>query len=121
MSPFGPPSSGPGLPPMGPSLPPGGIAPPQGTSAQGSPLLAALMASAGGVDPYGVPPEMQGSVTDGIGTGDPNMGIQEILQLLAMAQMGVGGGVFPGQSGVDADYGNMGQAAGLGGGMGGAY
>lgn len=69
--------------PVGGSIPPG-MGP---SDLGGSALLAALMGSG---DPYSQPPGAQ--PTAGVGTGDPNMGLTNLLNLLALGQMGVGGG-----------------------------
>ena len=107
-------------PPMGPDgFPVGGSLPPpiDGDSQDmgGSDLLQALAGSAGGVggDPYGQPPGAPDQMFQGLGTGDPNMGIQQMLQMFALGQMGVGG-PGAGTSGVDVGpSGNMGQMVGF--------
>ncbi len=128
MGPQGPPMSGMvkpgrGMDPMaamlmglGPAMPPVAQGPPTGPNGLpvggtmpgpadmdgvgGSPLLAALFGSAG-----------QGPVLGGVGTGDPSMGLDVMLQMLALANAGVGGG--PGSSGLDpGPMGNVGQMLG---------
>lgn len=100
-APMGPPP--PGMPPMGggPQLPFGGAMPGQDDDVSGSPLLQALMASFGGD---------QGQPTDlNVGQGDPQMGVQDLLNMLALGGAGVGGpggpmggqGPAAGNSGVD--------------------
>jgi hypothetical protein len=112
--------------PQGPLLAPGGL-PVGGSLPQpdgdmdegmdGSGLLQALsQALQGGLSqagmppgPYDVNPFQPGQGFQGAGTGDPNMGFDQILQLLALGQMGVGGGPRAGSSGVDVDsFGKMG-------------
>jgi hypothetical protein len=66
---------------------------------EGSGLLQTL-ASQGG-DPYGVGPFQPGQGFQGMGTGDPNWGVEPMLQLLAISRMGVGGGPGTGPSGLD--------------------
>jgi hypothetical protein len=83
--------------PSGPNGLPVGGSYPEGTDEEmgqvdGSPLLQALMGGGESEegDPYDVPPDMLGHVVDG-GTGDPAMGLDQILQMLALAKAGVGG------------------------------
>lgn len=80
-----------------------------------SPLLQALLGSigGGGMDPYGLPPGGPDNVLDGGGTGDPNMGMQQLMMLLALAKMGIGGAPPPGPSGVEMAPDASGLAAGL--------
>lgn len=83
-------------PPMGPGgLPVGGSLPRQDPAFNpdmgGSNLLKALNLS---LDPD------SDTDLDGLGSGDPNMGIEKLIQLLALGQMGAGG-TPPGGSGVD--------------------
>jgi hypothetical protein len=102
--------------PAGPSGLPFGASIPGGEpQTSNSPLLQALMASLGGeADPYGVPPQEQGHVMDGVGLGDPQMGLEQLLATIAMAQAGVGGGQqggpVPGGSGVDQFPSSLGAA-----------
>jgi hypothetical protein len=117
---MGQPTPAPPGPPLGPDgLPPGGSLP-GGLAAQesadptmgGSDLLQALTAAVQAGDPYGttgVPTSLN------IGPQDPNMGIEQMLQLLALGQMGVGGGPapMPGGSGLDLPPNLMGQMVGL--------
>jgi hypothetical protein len=76
----------------------------------GSDLLTSLQAAlAGGEqgDPYDAGP---GPVNlNSLGTGDPNMGIEQLLQMLALGKMGVGGAPEAGSSGVDFSQGSPGQ------------
>jgi hypothetical protein len=99
--------------PVGGSMPP--IGPGEDGGMDGSGLLQALhgaLSGAGG-DPYGVAPPQPGIGFQGIGTGDPNMGLEQMLQLLALGQQGVGGGPGVGASGLDVGpFGNVGQMAG---------
>lgn len=84
----------------------------------GSSLLKALAAGlGGGGDPYGTPPMGPDTAFEGIGQGDPQMGAEQLLQLLALGQLGVGGGPpAAGSSGVDTgSFGNMGLMVGMGG------
>ncbi len=86
--------------PFGGSLP--GDNPDGDPDMGGSDLLKALSGSLAGPgmgDPYGVAPMQPGLGFEGMGTGDPNMGIEQLLQALALGKMGVGGG--PGGSGMD--------------------
>ena len=95
--------TGPAGPPIGP--------PPMGFPMGGepdmddsiNPILKALMQGGGGMmrggpamqapgDPYGTMPGESQSVFDGVGTGDPNMGLQQLITLLMLAKAGVGGG-----------------------------
>jgi hypothetical protein len=109
-------------PPVGPDgFPVGGSMPPMGDgddpSMGGSDLLQALQGSMGGGDPYGVGPMDPSQGFQGIGTGDPNMGIEQLLQMLALGQGGVGGA--PGGGGGLVDPGmnpSMGGMVGMGGG-----
>ena len=106
-------------PPMGPGgLPVGGSLPGPGDgdgdeSMGGSDLLKALTAAVGGGgDPYatnGMPTNLN------VGPQDPNMGIEQMLQALALGGMGVGGGppAMPGGSGLDLPPSLMGQTIGL--------
>lgn len=86
----------------------------------GSGLLQALHASLSGGqggDPYGVAPGQSDIGFQGMGPSDPQMGAEGLLQLLALAGMGVGGGgASAGMSGVGGagPFGGMGQAVGLG-------
>jgi hypothetical protein len=67
-----------------------------------SPLLAGLAQALG--DPYAV----NGIPTDlNVGPGDPTMGLEQLLQALAMSRMGLGGATA-GMSGVPIDQGSMG-------------
>jgi hypothetical protein len=104
---------GPGGLPIGGSMPHGG---PGGGDMGGSDLLSALAGAIGGGDPYatnGQPPNLN------VGTQDPNMGMEQLYQMLALAQLGVGGqpGSGPigaGGSGVPYDMtGGMGQMVGM--------
>ncbi|MDR3635694.1 MAG: hypothetical protein P4L84_17965 [Isosphaeraceae bacterium] len=117
----GPPAAGgPQGPPMGPDgFPIGGSLPPPdpsgGDEMGGSSLLQALAGAMGG-DQYTQPPGAPDTMFQGIGQGDPNMGIEQLLSMLALGQMGVGGGPSPASSGV-ADLGPqslIGQMVGLG-------
>lgn len=87
-------------PPMGPNgLPVGGEMPGPDADPEmgGSPLLQAMMgALQGGGDPYTQPPGGPDHVFDGMGQGDPHMGLDQLLSMLALGQMGVGGGPSPG-------------------------
>lgn len=83
-----------GLPPLGaggppPSGPPFGASLPTDPAGDmsGSPLLQALAASFGGGDQ---------DPLAGAGTGDPNMGAMDLLQMLGLGQAGVGGPGGPG-------------------------
>jgi hypothetical protein len=58
-------------------------------------------------DPYAAGPEGHGELA-GVGMGDPNLGLEQMLQLLALGQMGVGG-----NSGVTPDQGMPGQMMGF--------
>jgi hypothetical protein len=114
---FGQGSSGPQGPPVGPDgLPVGGSLPPLGDdgglqdpSLGGSDLLQALQGSLSGGDPYGVTPEQPGQGFQGIGTGDPSLGIEQLLQMLALGKQGVGGGP---DSGLDPSQSSTGGAVG---------
>lgn len=113
--PQGPPLGGDGLP-FGGSMP----TPSDPDSDLGdSPLLQALAGSLAGPnpsDPYGVTPTGPGSAFEGIGAGDPNMGLEQLLSLLALGKMGVGGpgqGPGPGSSGVEPDPTDIGQMMGF--------
>ena len=75
----------------------------------GSSLLQALAGSMGG-DPYGQPPGAPDTMLQGIGTGDPKLGMQQMLQMFALGQMGVGG---PGSSGADPGGGQIGSTLGF--------
>lgn len=110
-------------PPMGPDgFPVGGSMPPMGPDGDdpdmgGSDLLAALSGAMGGSgpggnpnDPYAVGPMDPLRAFQGIGQGDPNMGQQQMLQMLALAKMGVGG---PGGSGADPGGGQIGSMLGM--------
>ena len=106
--------------PQGPNgLPPGGSMPDfDGDEAMpaeiaDSPIISALM---GGADPYGVSPMEPPNVFDGAGVGDPNSGMQQLIQLLMLAQSGLGGtGVSPApSSGAEPAPGSPGMALGLG-------
>jgi hypothetical protein len=97
--------AGPGGLPYGASMPPDG-------EPSDSPLIAQLMASLQSGDPYttGTGPDPDGVLGMGDGT-DPNMSAEQLLQLLALGQAGVGGGPQAqnaGQSGVDYDSGLIG-------------
>jgi hypothetical protein len=102
-------------PPMGPDgFPVGGSMPPpcdDGSCGDmgGSDLLKALAGNMGG-DPYGQPPGAPDQMFQGIGTGDPNMGVNQLLSMLALGQMGVGG---PGSSGADPGGGQIGSVLGF--------
>ncbi len=110
-----PPPPAPG-PPMGPGgLPVGGSMPdldPNFSPEMGdSQLLKALSQSVGGYDagPLGH------ADLAGLGPEDPNMGIEQLMQMIALGNAGVGGaegGVPPGGSGVNYDRGNPGFAVG---------
>lgn len=85
----------------------------------GSDLLQALVrAAAPQGDPYTQPPGGPDQGFQGMGTGDPNMGMAPLLQLLALAQMGVGGQKHrpTGVEGMDMQPSNVGGMVGLGGG-----
>lgn len=105
-------------PPMGPDgFPVGGSMPPPCEDGGmcdmgGSDLLQALAGGGGGVggDPYGQPPGAPGQVFEGMGQGDPNMGLQQLLQMMALGQMGVGG---PGSSGADPGGNQVGSSLGF--------
>lgn len=106
--------------PQGPNgLPPGGAMPDfdgdeaMPTEIADSPIISALM---GGADPYGVGPMEPPNVFDGAGVGDPNSGMQQLIQLLMLAQSGLGGtGVSPApSSGAEPAPGSPGMALGLG-------
>jgi hypothetical protein len=62
-------------------------------------------------DPYDAGP-LGHATFQGMGQGDPNMGVQQLLAMLALASAGVGGGapmgVPAGGSGVNFDRGNPG-------------
>lgn len=75
----------------------------------GSDLLKALACGMGG-DPYGQPPSAPDQMSQGLGQGDPNMGIQQMLQMFALGQIGVGG---PGGPGVDPGGGQIGSYFGF--------
>jgi hypothetical protein len=110
----GPPPMGMGMDPMMGMMGPGGM-PPMGGTGPGM-----------GSDPYGVPdpfntiiPGEPDHVFDGLGTGDPQMGLGEMIKLLMLAKAGVGGG--PTSSGLTPDPASS-ATAGMdfsGGGMGG--
>jgi len=92
---MGTPPAQPGGAPLGPDgLPFGGSLPEEGFDGGGSDLLAALAGGlgGGGSDPYAVAPGQSDQGFQGAGTGDPNMGLEQLLQLLALGQAGVGGG-----------------------------
>ena len=111
LAPMGPPL-GPGRLPVGGSLP----TPDDGGDQDmgGSDLLKALAGSLGGNDPYSVPPMGPDKGFQGMGTGDPGMGIEQMLQMLALGQMGVGGGPGTGSSGIDpGSFDNMGMMIGM--------
>lgn len=109
-------------------LPVGGQVPPPEASKTndptmgGSKLLQALTQALGGGGPggapqgsdiYGQPPGGPDQVLSGIGTGSPQGGLEQILNLLALAQMGVQG-ANAGQSGIDqSSYGQMGLGLGM--------
>lgn len=109
-------------PPMGPDgLPVGGSMPAPGSDPEmgGSPLLQSLvgsLGSGGGGDQYTLPPGGPDTVFNGIGSGDPQMGAEQLLSMLALAKMGVGGGPAPGSlaAGI-GPQGIPGQTLGLGG------
>jgi hypothetical protein len=103
------PMGGNGLP-FGGSMPrPGG--PDDGQDMGGSDLLKALMGSIGGGDPYATGP-MPTNLN--VGSQDPQMGLEQMLQMLALSQMGVGGQPGAGGSGVPFDpAGGMGQMTGF--------
>jgi hypothetical protein len=89
MSHLGPPAPG---APMGPEgLPVGGglpsSDPAMDPAMDGSSLFQALTAS---LDPYASPPEGHGEL-EGMGTGDPGMGLDQLLAMLALSKAGVGG------------------------------
>jgi hypothetical protein len=104
-----------GLPPMAgpsPAGPPGGS--PMGSdpgfdpALDGSALMKSLNLSLS--DPYAAGPQGYGDLS-GMGTGDPSMGLEQLLQLLALGQMGVGGSPGsppPGSSGLMPDPGSAG-------------
>jgi hypothetical protein len=97
-------------PPQPPGLPFGGSPmesdPGYNQDMDGSALMRALNVSVngmgGGADPYSAGP-MGAADLSGMGTADPNMGLEALLQLLALGQMGVGGS--PGTSGLTPDPG----------------
>jgi hypothetical protein len=103
---IGPDPLGAGGPPPGPSLGPGGMPvggslPPMSDGDEdddmgGSSLLKVLAGSVGGGDPYNQPPFGPDQGFQGVGTGDPGMGLQQMFQALALSQMGVGGAGNPG-------------------------
>lgn len=99
--------------PLGGQLPPPGV--PGGDTMGGSPLLQAMRASVMGGDGLGsLPPGMEHGPM--VGQGDPNMGLQQLLAMIAMAKMGVGGQPGAGSSGVDFDsHPSMGMMNGFGG------
>jgi hypothetical protein len=91
---LGPPPA-PAMPPGPPGLPPGGSPmeadPGFNADMDGSALMQALnLSMGGGQDPYSAGP-MGSADLGGMGTADPNMGLEALLQLLALGQMGVGG------------------------------
>jgi hypothetical protein len=113
------PPTGPGGMPVGGSMPSMDPNCPDGDCGDmgGSDLLKALSGSLGGGgmqgDPYGVSPMQPGQGFQGIGTGDPSMGLEQMLQLLALGGQGVGGGPGAGSSGLDTGpFGNIGQMVG---------
>ena len=115
MSAGAPPSQG---PPMGPDgFPVGGSMPPPGGDMGGSDLLQALAGGMGGgdigADISQLPPGAPDQMFQGIGQGDPSMGLQQMLQMLALGQMGVGGGPASGGSGMDLGGGQIGSALGF--------
>lgn len=122
-SPFGGPPAGQpmggspfGGPPPGPAMPVGGSLPglDDGQTQEDSPLLAALAASLGG--------GQQGEPTDlNVGPADPGMGIEQLLQMLALGGMGVGGGEQAGGSGVPQLGSRPGMAMNVGAQPGGGY
>jgi hypothetical protein len=116
-----PPQQGPPLGPGG--LPVGGSLPQLGgddgdPSMDGSGLLQALAGALSAPptagDPYGVAPFQPSQGFEGMGTGDPGMGQEQLMQMLALAQLGIGGGPGAGSSGVDVGpFGNLGQMVGF--------
>ncbi len=92
---------GPGGLPIGGSMPE--VDPLYSPDMNGSPLLQALHGAVG----YDAGPEGHADL-QGMGTGDPNMGLEQLIQMIAMSRAGVGGGVPPGGSGVPFDRGNPG-------------
>ena len=113
--------AGAGMPP--PPPPPGAVMGPGNLPVGGSPfdpsdpdsdmdgssLLRALAQNSS--DPYAGPPDGTEDLSSG-GMGDPNMGLQQLLQLLALGQMGAGGlpqqGPPGGGSAMSPDFGNPG-------------
>lgn len=82
----------------------------------GSDLLKALVAAASTQgDPYGVGPMQPGQGFEGMGPSDPNLGIEQLLQLLALGKMGVGGNKpsAAGSSGLDVGPFDIGGTVGL--------
>ena len=57
-----------------------------------------------------LPPGAPDQMFQGLGTGDPNVGIQQLLQMLAIGKAGVGG---PGSSGIDPGNGPIGNSLGF--------
>ena len=56
-----------------------------------------------GSDPYATMPGEPDHALDGVGTGDPQMGLQQMIQLLMLAKAGVGGGSARSSSGLTPD------------------
>lgn len=84
-----------------PPLPVGGVVPPDAGQGADSPLLAALLGQAGGVNAPapgmpGEPPALIPGTFGGQGVADPHLGLEGLIQLLALAQSGVGDGGQPG-------------------------
>jgi hypothetical protein len=109
MQPMGPPPAPPG--PPGPVMGPDGL-PVGGSPASADPSFApdmdgsALLKALNLADPYSAGPTGHGELA-GLGGGDPNLGLEQMLQLLALGQMGVG------SSGVTPDRGMPGQMMGF--------
>jgi hypothetical protein len=120
--PFGQGSAPPGPPVDQTGLPYGGSLPaPSDNDGDetmgGSDLLQALAGTLAGQQggPYAQPPGTAPLI--GPGHADPNLGIEPLINLLALAQLGVGGNPQPGagSSGIDVpDFHNMGLATLLG-------
>lgn len=105
--------------PIGGFVPPGLLDNDADDNMGGSDLLQALVrAAAPQGDPYTQPPGGPDQGFQGMGTGDPNMGMAPLLQLLALAQMGVGGQKPrpTGVMGADMQPSNVGGMVGIGGG-----